>query len=110
MAKKQSASKKNFYALYAREDRAAKNKQRKLEKHLKLHPNDAQAQKASGEVGRTRKNPMARLGWTNKQLVLKDKSDPTPLRRHQTQTLAQVVKLAKKLSNLDMYRPRKKTA
>ncbi len=48
MAKKgtQSASKKAAKTAYKNENRGSKNKERKLERHLKSHPNDAQAQSA----------------------------------------------------------------
>lgn len=42
-SKKNSALQKIHYKTYKDSDRAEKNKKRKLEKHLKLHPNDEQS-------------------------------------------------------------------
>ena len=47
MAKKQQGqSQKEQYAAYKNQGRYAKNKTAKLERHLKAHPEDVQAQKA----------------------------------------------------------------
>ena len=57
-------SKKSQATAYKALDKAATNKTRKLKKHLKKHPNDAQGQEALRKgVGRTRKNPIAKNGW-----------------------------------------------
>lgn len=46
MTQKKSLKDKKWYADYKKENRAAKNKKAKLERHLKTHPNDVQAKKA----------------------------------------------------------------
>lgn len=117
MAKKSSKAKQDRYALYAKLDNVTKNAERKLARHLKKHPNDTQAAKAVGNVGRTRKNPTARLGWVNGQEFLKNtfkvfvggKSESehsSPVRRHLTQSLAQIVSLSKRLDRIPL--PKKK--
>lgn len=57
-------SKKAQATAYKALDKASVNKTRKLKKHLKKHPNDAQGAEAlrSG-VGRTRKTPTNKNGW-----------------------------------------------
>ena len=52
MAKlKVSPASKNRFAVYSAEKRFVKNKKNKLQRHLKNHPNDAQAEKALSVVG-----------------------------------------------------------
>lgn len=46
MGKQKSYKGKKQYAVYKTEDRQAKNKRAKLAKHMKAHPNDAQAVEA----------------------------------------------------------------
>ena len=58
MAKKKSYKGKKQYAAYANEGRSQKNKARKLAKHLKKHPNDAQSAKMAGKTLSMRKAPM----------------------------------------------------
>ena len=53
---KQSAGKKAQYTKYQATDSAKKNKQRRLARHQKNHPNDAQAANAVAS-GHTRKTP-----------------------------------------------------
>lgn len=56
MAKKSSSpAKKARFQVYASEKRFAKNKKLKLEKHLKLHPEDVQAKKALKEIANLNK-------------------------------------------------------
>lgn len=43
-----------------------RNRQRRLEKHLKSHPNDAQSAKAEGNLSYRRKTPKAKNGWVHK--------------------------------------------
>tara|TARA_Y100001951_G_C11298063_1_gene277503 strand:- start:33385 stop:33888 length:504 start_codon:yes stop_codon:yes gene_type:complete len=51
MAGKKSLRGKGTYAAYKMENRVAKNKRRKLERHLKRHPNDGQAESAVATSG-----------------------------------------------------------
>lgn len=57
MAGKKSLRGKGSYAAYKAENRVAQNKKRKLERHLKQHPNDEQTKsalsKASSYTGRS---------------------------------------------------------
>lgn len=57
--KKTSAMAKAQYSMYKDSDRARKNKARRLAKHQRKHPNDAQAAKAVAQ-GHTRKTPLGR--------------------------------------------------
>lgn len=62
--KSKHESKKSQYTAYKQKDSAKVNKTRKLEKHLKKHPNDAVGLQAKEKgVGRTRKNPVVKDGW-----------------------------------------------
>lgn len=45
MAQKSSAAKKARYSAYAGNSTAAKNKEKKVVRHLKAHPNDEQSRK-----------------------------------------------------------------
>ena len=51
MAGKKSLRGKGSYAAYEKENRVAQNKKRKLERHLKRHPNDKQTESALSGVG-----------------------------------------------------------
>jgi hypothetical protein len=62
-------TRKASYDTYKVRGNTEKNKQRKLERHMKKHPNDAQAAKADGKVGRTRKTPSVRLFHRNTMAV-----------------------------------------
>lgn len=104
MAKKISESKKSAYASYEKLDKAKVNAERKLQKHLKKHPNDKQASEAVGNVGRTRKNPTTRLGWVDKNL--KEALGTTPLRRHITQEYAQATALSQAALRQMQYKPK----
>jgi hypothetical protein len=59
MAKvRKSASKKAARLAYKAEDRATKNRKRKLERHLKVHPNDEQGEDALANTkGHVRTKP-----------------------------------------------------
>ena len=57
-------SKKAQATAYKVLGKTATNKKRKLQRHLKNHPNDSQGQEALRKgVGRTRKTPNAKNGW-----------------------------------------------
>lgn len=60
MAKQKSRKGKGSYVTYEKENRASKNRAKKLARHLKKHPNDAQAASAVGKDKRIRKKPMNR--------------------------------------------------
>ena len=49
-------TRKSAYDSYQRQDRAAKNKAARMERHLRKHPNDEQTQK-NAVAERKRKNP-----------------------------------------------------
>jgi hypothetical protein len=54
---KNSKKDKGTYAVYAGDNRRIKNRKRKLVRHLKLHPNDAQATSALKTDGTQKRNP-----------------------------------------------------
>ena len=63
MAKKQrSESNKNYFNNYP--TKAAKNRQRRLEKHQKRHPNDKQG----GSTSYRRKTPQNESGWLTAEM------------------------------------------
>ena len=70
MAKKKGAhlSSKEQYAAYKTQGRYTKNKRKKLEKHIKLHPNDAQTAAAFGKISESsiRKTPNSYV-WGKRQ-------------------------------------------
>ncbi len=67
MAKK---TKNPAYAAYASKGNFAKNALRKVQRHLKKHPNDTQAQKALKSVpgSPTRKKPLNKGGWVSEDV------------------------------------------
>ena len=87
MAKKGStAGQKLRYSAYKAKDNVTKNAKRKLERHLKKHPNDAQA--AAATPRRTRKTPTARFGWVKDGV--KDALFPATVTRSAAREVAQV--------------------
>lgn len=62
-----TAGRKAQYTAYRVENRAQKNKEKRLERHKRLHPNDHQAQGASAS-GHTRTTPVNKNGWTQRQM------------------------------------------
>lgn len=46
-----------------------RNRQRRLARHLKNHPNDSQSAKAEGNLSYRRKTPKNKNGWANKALA-----------------------------------------
>lgn len=116
MAKKGSnPGAKAQYAAYKAKGSATKNKARKLAKHLKKHPNDAQAQEVvrTGVVGHKRKNPTAKNGWVTEgvrdyvkkytlafdDFTLTYKELPT-IGRYNSMKVAQILRLSRKAANL----------
>ncbi len=115
MAKKGSnPGAKAQYAAYKAKDSATKNKTRKLLKHLKKHPNDAQALEAQKKgVGYRRKNPIAKNGWVTEEvrdfvkkytLVFQDFTlsykELSTMGKENSMKVAQAVKLMKKAAKL----------
>lgn len=115
MAKKGSnPGAKAQYAAYKAKDSATKNKTHKLLKHLKKHPNDAQALEAQKKgVGYRRKNPIAKNGWVTEEvrdfvkkysLVFQDFTlsykELSTMGKENSMKVAQAVKLMKKAANL----------
>lgn len=64
MAKSRSKHQATKYATYKTNQTWAKNRRKKLEKHLKAHPGDAQALTASKNIVYRRKTPQTRLSKT----------------------------------------------
>ena len=69
MAKKRSYKGKKQFPQYKSENRFAKNKEKKLKRHLAKHPDDAVAKKCLDKGGfeYSRKNPMVRR-WSNLEM------------------------------------------
>lgn len=102
MAKKGSnAGQKGRYAAYKAKDNVTKNAKRKLERHLKKHPNDAQAQAAS--PGRTRKTPNVRCGWVTDGV--KDALAPATVTRTAARLMAQALAHSAKLMRMQLTKP-----
>lgn len=107
--KKTSAGKNAQYTAYKAKDSAAKNKMRKLAKHLKKHPNDAQGFEAQSRgVGYKRKNPVAKNGWVSEEvrnfvknytIAFRDYTlsykDLTTMGKENSMKVAQAIKLSK---------------
>lgn len=70
--KKKSCKGKKQYPAYASQDRAKANKQRKLAKHKKAHPNDLQAQAVKSASGHTRKAPKTKGNFPEPKNVVFD--------------------------------------
>lgn len=70
--KKRSCKGKKQYPAYASQDRAKANKQRKLIKHQKAHPNDLQAQAVKSASGHTRKAPKTKGNFPDPKNVCYD--------------------------------------
>lgn len=70
MAKKgASVGQKARHSAYAAQDRAGKNKERKLIKHIKKHAADLQAQEAlKNGIKKTRKKPNSKNGWVTESI------------------------------------------
>ncbi len=60
-------SKKNQYSAYQSQGRYAKNKQRKLERHLKFYPNDSQAREALNNIQSYRRKAPINKIWSKEQ-------------------------------------------
>lgn len=63
--KRKSPSETNYFATY--KTKAAKNRAKRLARHMKNHPNDSQAKNAGTEY--RRKTPQKRGGWLTKKEV-----------------------------------------
>jgi hypothetical protein len=105
MAKKGStAGQKGRYAAYKAKDNVTKNAKRKLERHLKKHPNDTQGKNALEKgVGRTRKTPNTRLGWVSEGV--KDALAPATVTRTAARLTAQALAHSAKLMRMQLTKP-----
>ncbi len=73
MSKKtKSASQKLQSAAYKADSRAAKNRARKLARHMKKHPNDAQAERMVGKAHTYRKAPRVKGAFPAEKWVPRD--------------------------------------
>ena len=100
MAKKGStAGQKNRYAAYKAKDNVTRNAKRKLERHLKKHPNDEQGAAAlKAGVNTTRKPSGVRLGWLQEDV--KTFLGHTPPSRTLARQVAQVLAHCKKIARM----------
>lgn len=95
MAKKGStAGQKTRYAAYKAKDTVTKNAKLRLARHLKKHPDDAQAQAATPR--RTRKTPTARLGWVKDNV--RSALFPATVTRTAAREVAQVFALSTRIA------------
>lgn len=94
---KPGAGKKAKHTSYSMLNKATINKQKRVAKHLRKHPNDVQSQGATKATGHTRKKPTARLGWVKESL--KATMSPTPPARHVAREYAQAVKFSTKVAH-----------
>ena len=96
---KPSAGKKSKYTAYTAKGSAIKNAKRKLERHLKKHPNDAQGAAAlKAGVNATRKPSGVRLGWLQEDV--KTFLGHTPPSRALARQVAQLLALSKKVARM----------
>lgn len=96
---KPSAAKKAKNTVYKAKDSAAKNAKRKLERHLKKHPNDAQGASAlKAGVNSIRKPSGIRLGWVQEDV--KAFLGNTPPSRSLARQVAQILALSKKIARM----------
>ena len=83
---------------YGLKGNCEKNAKRKLEKHIKAHPNDLQSiQALKNGVGRTRKTPTEALGWVKEDVkhALGSTVPSRTLARQMAQVLAHIRKIAR---------------
>lgn len=64
MAKSTSKSKQGYYSNYKANNRWKTNRERKLKKLLKLHPNDKCLEEALKNIKYRRKKPLGTGGWS----------------------------------------------
>ena len=83
------------------------NAKRRVERHLKKHPNDAQASTALSNGISDRKKPNTRMGWV--QESLKSTMHPKPVSRHVGREYAQMLKLTKKVAQTALTKEQRKT-
>jgi hypothetical protein len=72
--KKKSHKGKGSYAVYASKNQAEKNRIAKLKRHLKKHPNDSQAEKATKHSGTRRTAPNTKGHFPAKKNIIRDKA------------------------------------
>ena len=95
---KSSPGRKTKYTTYGLKGNCEKNAKRKLEKHIKAHPNDLQSiQALKNGVGRTRKTPTEALGWVKEDVkhALGSTVPSRTLARQMAQVLAHIRKIAR---------------
>lgn len=89
MTKKATFKGKKQYGTYKSLSKFTINKKRKLERHLKKHPQDAQAVEAKSGITYSRKKPINKLGWLSESVkrfvmitipYLNGKGDPIVVR------------------------------
>ena len=87
------------YTAYKNLNRFEKNRERKIQKHLKKFPNDIQAKEALKNPGNYRKKPEQKLGWVTKEVALYYGNASIPLTTKENLTqVAKVIKLTKKVA------------
>ena len=95
---KVSKTRQDRNKLYGLKGNCEKNAKRKLEKHIKAHPNDLQSiQALKNGVGRTRKTPTEALGWVKEDVkhALGSTVPSRTLARQMAQVLAHIRKIAR---------------
>lgn len=96
---KPSAGKKAKHTAYNAKGSALKNTKRKLERHLKKHPNDEQAAAVlKSGVNAIRKPSGTRLGWVQEEV--KSFLNHTPPSRALARQVAQILSFSKKISRM----------
>ena len=96
---KPSTAKKARNSAYSAKGSAIKNAKRKLERHLKKHPNDEQGAAAlKAGVNTTRKPSGVRLGWLQEDV--KTFLGHTPPSRTLARQVAQVLAHCKKIARM----------
>lgn len=96
---KGSAAKKARYTAYNAKGSALKNAKRKLERHVKKHPNDEQGAAAlKAGLNAIRKPSGTRLGWVQEEV--KSFLNHTPPSRALARQVAQILSFSKKISRM----------
>ena len=104
-----TAGQKLRYTAYKAKDTVTKNAKRKLARHLKKHPNDAQGKTALEQgVGRTRKTPTARCGWVSDGL--KAALAPATVTRTAGRKMAKVIAFSHRISRMALTKAEQKAS
>lgn len=92
------------YGAYKLKDSYKLNRIAKIEKHLKLHPNDEKAKAALKANPNIRKAPTNKLGWVQDSVrFFYGKEVPVVLRKKEAQDLAKVAKIISKANNIQLH-------